>query len=570
MGNTIRDSYFNVNRYYNPFYYKLTSYDRETGDYVLYNMNPNGGSENLNYKEGSKNIATSFYGEAAIDYVRTFAEKHAVSGLLVGTLRQSLNANAGSLEESLARRNIGLSGRFTYAYDSRYFTEFNFGYNGSERFAAKERFGFFPSIGAGYIISNENFWTPELKKVINKLKFKGTYGLVGNDAIGSDKDRFFYLSKVNLNNTGKQPISFGRDFTNRPAGISIDRYANDLITWETSKKMNLGIEIGLWDKFEIQADYFTEYRSNILMDRASIPSTMGLQAGLQANVGEALSRGIEFSIDGNHSFTKDFWITGRVNFTYATSKYEVYEEPEYPYYWRSSVGRQINQLTGLIAERLFIDDADIANSPVQSYGSYLPGDIKYIDINNDGKIDDDDIVPIGYPSNPGLMYGFGVSTGYKGFDFSFFFQGSGHSSFFIDPIKSAPFLNLGYKGINGEDFNTNNAMLQAYADSHWSETNRDIYALWPRLSTEKVDNNMRDNTWFLRDGAFVRLKSLELGYTLPQQLTQKWRISNLRIYGSGLNLWTLSKFKTWDVEMGGNGLGYPIQKVLNIGLNIGF
>ncbi len=571
MGNTTRESYFDVSRFYNPFYYMLTYYDPETQDYGLTCLNPTTGTEYLNYQEGGKNISTAFYGEAAINYDRTFAERHAVSGLLVGIMRQTLNANAGDLQKSLPHRNFGLSGRFTYAYDSRYFLEFNFGYNGSERFAAKERFGFFPSIGGGYIISNEKFWSPELKKIVNKLKFKGTYGLVGNDAIGDENDRFFYLSNVNLNNADKQKISFGKDFTTRPAGISISRYANDNITWETSTKMNLGIELGLWDKFEIQADYFTEYRSNILMSRAAIPSTMGLQAPLRANVGEASSRGYEISIDGNHSFTNDFWITGRFNFTYATSKFREYDEPTYPYPWRSWVGLPINQVTGLIAERLFIDDADIANSPKQTYGEYMPGDIKYMDINDDGKIDDDDIVPIGYPSTPGIMYGFGLSVGFKGFDLSFFFQGSGRSSFYIDPRLSAPFLNLDYGSSDPlTPYNTNNAMLQAWADSYWSEENRNIYAQWPRLSTEEITNNMRGSTWFLRDGAFVRLKSLEVGYTLPVHLTQKARISNLRVYASGLNLLSFSRFKTWDVEMGGNGLGYPIQKVINIGLNIGF
>jgi TonB-linked SusC/RagA family outer membrane protein len=565
MGNTTRYSRFEISRYYNPFYYELGFYDPSTGNYGLTNLNPNTGTEYLNYSEGGKDISTSFYGEAVLDYNRTFGEKHAVSGLLVGIMRQTLNANAGDLQKSLPTRNLGLSGRLTYAYDSRYFTEFNFGYNGSERFHRKERFGFFPSIGAGYILSNEAFWPEEWKEIINKLKFKGTYGLVGNDAIGDANDRFFYLSNVNLNNADYQQVSFGKDFGYRPAGISISRYANENITWETSTKLNLGLELSILGKFEVQADWFREYRTNILMNRAAIPSTMGLQATLRANVGEASSHGFEMSVDGNHSFNKDFWVTGRANFTFATSRFEVYEEPHYPYYWRSWVGLKIGQPTALIAERLFIDEADIANSPRQTFGDYMPGDIKYLDINNDGQIDDNDIVPVGYPTTPEVMYGFGLSTGYKSFDVSFFFQGAARTSFFIDSRLSAPFLNLRYM-----DHDTNNAMLQAWADSYWSENSRDIYALWPRLSAEEVTNNMRNSTWFLRDGTYIRLKSVEGGYTLPPALTEKIRIKNLRIYFSGLNLLSFSKFKTWDVEMGGNGLGYPIQRVYNIGLNIGF
>ncbi|SFK56169.1 TonB-linked outer membrane protein, SusC/RagA family [Porphyromonadaceae bacterium KH3CP3RA] len=573
MGSTTRDAYFNIARSYNPFYYSVGYYDKYQDKYSLTNLNPESGTDFLSTtatNADQRKISTSFYFEGVADYNRTFAEKHAVSGLLVGTMRESLeSAETNDLQATLAYRNIGVSGRATYAFDSKYFFEFNFGYNGSERFSQNERFGFFPSVGAGWMASNERFWNEELKKNISKLKLKATYGLVGNDAIGDENDRFFYLSKVNLIDTDKQPISFGQDFEYRPAGVSISRYANEHITWETSAKLNLGIEIGLFDVIDIQADYFSEYRKNILMNRSSIPSTMGLQAPLRANVGEASSSGYEISIDGNHSFNKDLWVTGRANFVYTTNKFEVYDEPKYPYPWLSWVGLNMNQTTGLIAERLFIDEADIANSPRQTFGDYMPGDIKYMDVNDDGIIDSQDNVPIGYPTVPKIMYGFGLSTGYKDFDFSFFFQGSAQSSFFIDPVRTGPFLNVNPdKVVEGKK--RNNAMLQAWADSYWSENNRDIYALWPRLSETVQSNNTQRSTWYMRDGSFLRLKSAELGYTLPTALSKKWNIASLRIYVSGINLLTFSKFKMWDVEMGGNGLGYPVQKVYNIGLNLSF
>jgi TonB-linked SusC/RagA family outer membrane protein len=566
MGNTTRDSYFDVNRYYDPFYYKISYYDNETGNYGLYPLNPKTGTEYLKNDAGYKSISTSFYGEAVVDYNKTFAEKHAVSGLLVGMMRESLHAlpDANDFQKSLAYRNAGLSGRFTYAYDSRYFTELNFGYNGSERFAKNERFGFFPSIGVGYIVSNEGFWSEKLSKTVNKLKLKATYGLTGNDAIGDANDRFFYLSRVNLNDPWKQNINFGKDFTNRPGGISISRYANDLITWERSRKMNLGLELGILNTIEIEGDYFTEYRTNILMDRGTIPPTMGLQAPLRANVGEASAKGFEVSVSANHYVNKDFSVTGRFNFTFATNKYEVYEELDYPYPWQYNKGLRIGQHRGLIAERLFIDEADIANSPKQTFGDYKPGDIKYMDINGDGVIDSEDFVPIGYADTPEILYGFGMSSTYKRFDLSFFFQGSARSSFFIDPVTTGPFLSL------NPNQKTNNAMLKTWADSYWSEENRNIYALWPRLSSEKVENNLQRSTWFLRDGSFLRLKSVEMGYTFPNKLAKKVKVGGARLYVSGLNLLCLSKFKAWDVEMGGNGLGYPIQKVINIGANINF
>lgn len=562
LGSTTRDSYFDVTRSYSPFFYSMSFYDKETGRYGLTNLNPKEGKEYLGYSEGAKTINTAFYMEGALDYNRTFNEKHALSGLLVFTMREYLSANAGDLQKSLPNRNIGLSGRFTYAYDSRYFGELNFGYNGSERFATKERFGFYPSAGLGWIISNESFWG-DLSSKIHKLKLKATYGLVGNDAIGDANDRFFYLSNVNLE--ADQGIAFGKDFAYKTKGISIGRYANEFITWETSKKMNLGIELGILKDIELQADYFTEYRTNILMDRQSIPATMGLQAPLRANVGEASSSGFEVSLDINHSFNKDLWISSRSNFTYAKSKYEVYEEPDYGYPWLSWVGLPIGQSTGLIAERLFIDEADIANSPKQTFGTVMPGDIKYKDINEDGKIDREDNVPIGYPAAPNIIYGFGASLGYKGFDFSFFFQGSAQSSFFIDQKATAPFIkNTDLSGDN------NNAMLKVWADDYWSESNRNSYAKWPRLSAEKVDNNSQTSTWFLHDGSYLRLKSVEVGYTVPTKLTKKVGLQSFRLYFSGLNLLTISKFKMWDPEMGGNGLGYPIQQVFNVGLNVNF
>lgn len=563
--NTTRYSYFDVSRYYNPFYYSLGNYDQVEDTYKLTCLNPEGGTEYLKYEEGGKDIQTSTYFEAAVDYNRTFGERHAVSGLMVFTLTNRLYANQGDLQKSLAYRNVGLAGRFTYAYDRRYFVEANFGYNGSERFARKERFGFFPSVGLGWIISNEKFFGERLRETITLLKLKGTLGLVGNDQIGSADDRFFYLSNVNLD-AGTSNY-FGENFALQPSGVSISRYANPDITWETARKMNVGIELGLWDKVTIQADYFREKRTNILMDRASIPSTMGLQAPLRANVGEASSSGYEITVDANHAFNRDYWISGRFNMTYASGRYDVFEEPDYGYPWLSWVGKRLNQPTGLIAERLFIDEADIANSPVQTFGEVMPGDIKYKDINDDGIINGQDVVPIGHPTIPNYIFGFGFSAGIKGFDVSCFFQAAAETSFWIDSQRTAPFVDL--QGDFAGSI-TSNGLLRAWADDHWSETNRNSYAQWPRLSPTLVSNNSQNSTWWLRDGSYLRLKSVEVGYTLPERWTRKIGIKSMRIYMNGLNLLTWSSFKLWDVEMGGNGLNYPIQKIYNLGLNVNF
>ncbi len=560
MLNVSRLSQFAVNRAYNPFYYEISRYNRLTGDYKL--LETYIGTEYLGYGElpGEREQSSSFYFEGSLNHVRDFG-KHNISNLLVFQARETLNANAGSLQLSLPSRNLGLSGRATYSYDSRYFAEFNFGYNGSERFDKNNRFGFFPSAGAAWLISNEKFWE-NIKPVVSNLKLRYSYGLIGNDQIGSAYDRFFYLSEVNMNDGGRAAV-FGQEYNTRYNGITINRYANPYISWEKSYKQNFALELGLWNELSIIAEYFTEKRDNILMTRSSIPNTMGLTATPRANVGEASGKGVDMTLEYQKSWNKDFWTSARANFTYATSRYDVYEEPEYNEPWRSRVGLSLNQATGYIAERLFVDDEEAASSPPQYIGTseYGGGDIKYLDVNRDGKIDAADRVPLGYPTVPEIVYGFGISTGFKGFDLSVFFQGATRQSFWINAGSAnngtAPFIN-------------DAQILKVYADSYWSEENQDVYALWPRLSPTLNSNNIATSTWFMRDGSFLRLKQMEFGYTVPARITEKIRMNNLRFYISGTNLLLFSKFKMWDVEMAGNGLGYPNQRVFNFGLNFTF
>jgi TonB-linked SusC/RagA family outer membrane protein len=574
MINIARLSEFDVKRRYNPFWYELAGYNLAANTYHVRSTNADlapaqgGGTTYLSLEEGEKNVESTLYTESTLNYARVFG-KHSVGGLLVFTTREFLKANQKSLQLSLPNRNVGLSGRATYGFDNRYFVEFNFGYNGSERFAANHRFGFFPSAGAAWSIANENFWE-DLRPVVNNLKLRYSYGLVGNDQIGDNSDRFFYLSEVNMNAAG---ASFGNFlYNNSLPGVRVTRYADDHITWEQSTKQNGALELGLWNKINLIAEYFTEYRRNILMDRANIPATMGLTAPLRANVGEASSHGFDLTADYSQSWSKDFWTSARLNFTYATSQFEVYEEPDYPEKYRQHVGYSLNQVWGYIAERLFIDDAEARNSPPQEFGSpYGGGDIKYTDVNRDGKITPADMVPIGNPTTPEIIYGFGISAGYKGFDASVFFQGAGNESFWINAAATSPFQG-------------STQLLKYYADSYWSETNQNVYALWPRLDNQINNNNVPGsyydrwgnqqwgdkNTWFMRDGSFIRLKQMEIGYTIPGKWQEKLHIGNLRIYLSGTNLLTFSKFKLWDVEMAGDGLGYPVQRVFNMGINLSF
>lgn len=573
--NGTKESEYSVYRSYNPYYYRPFQ-NPETGVVSLKPLNEKTGTEYLDYNEGTKYIASSTYVESNLTYNKSIDDKNDISGLLVFTLNNRLFSNAGNLQKSLPYRNMGLSGRFTYANSQKYFAEFNFGYNGSERFSQNNRWGFFPAVGLGWLASNEKFFE-KYNKVVTKLKFKATYGLVGNDKIGSADDRFFYLSQVNMNDE-TSGYTTGENFQNYLSGIAIQRYANDLITWETAKKMNVGVELSLFDKLDLNVDAFREDRSNILSDRI-LPSSMGLQAGVKANVGEVRAQGIDGSLTFKQDFKNGAWLQVMGNFTYATNKITKKEEPDYSATpWLSAIGQPINQVWGYVAERLFVDQAEVNNSPLQTFGEYSGGDIKYKDINGDGKISGLDKVPIGNPTVPEIVYGAGFSAGYKGFDLSCFFQGAANSSFWIDTYATAPFVSTEVRDSNnnlildptGRPFVGGNQLLKAYADDHWSEANRNVYALWPRLSNNLNENNTQTNTWFMQDGAFLRMKTLEIGYSLSDELTAKLKMEKVRFYTSGTNLFVLSKFKLWDPELAGNGLGYPNQRVFNVGVNVSF
>ena len=322
--------------------------------------------------------------------------------------------------------------------------------------------------------------------------------------------------------------------------------------------------MSLFNAADIMVEYFTEKRTGIYQLRQSMPSSTGLAGkDLYGNVGQAKAHGIDASLDLNFAIGRDAYITGRFNYTYSHS--EVVEQDEAPYKdnlkYLSKVGHPVKQQWGYIAERLFIDQADIDNAPQQNVGTdavLKPGDIKYKDINGDGVVDSNDKVALGYPTTPEINYGFGLSMGYKWFDLSFFFQGQDRSSFFINPNNIVPLV--GARNV-----------LQYIADSHWSPDDPKSNAFWPRLSADGSSNNVEQySTWWLRNGRFLRLKSLEFGYSLSEKTLKKTPLKGFRVYFSGTNLLCFSQFKIWDPEMADNGLGYPLQRVYSIGVNITF
>jgi TonB-linked SusC/RagA family outer membrane protein len=551
-------NYYSAKRHYNPYFYVMETSNPTTGDYTLRCSNPNNPNAMLGNVEPNRNSNGHYYFEARINWDRKFG-KHSIGAMTVGMMEEYVltAGSSNSVFETLPERNLGNSSRFTYDFDERYFLEFSYGYNGSEKFAPKHRFGFFPAFGGGWLVSNESFYSEKLKKIINTFKIKGTYGWVGNDAIAGRSGRFFYLSRISVAHSNYSSFNWGMNYDNRADGYTISRYANPDITWEIARKLNLGIELGLFkdESLKIQADVFREHRDGVYLERKNLPQSAGFGASIDGNIGKIKSQGLEGSLDYRYSFNKDLWLTGRANFTYATNEWIALDEVNYTDAYRSQIGHSTNQGWGYVAERLFVDQAEINASPSQPFGLYMAGDIKYRDINDDGAITDADRIPLGYPTVPEIQYGFGLSTGFRRVDFSFFFQGNARVSFFINSEGIAPFE--GHRNA-----------IKIVADDYWSETQPDMHAFWPRLSSSPLENNTQQSSWWMRDGKFMRLKTMELGYNIPMEKFNKF--TTCRIYGNAENLFILTPFKFWDSEMGSNGLAYPINRRFNIGVQVGF
>ena len=561
---------YSGSRLYSPYYYDLESYNQVTGEYTLFPLNPTSGQPFLGNISPGRDANGRYYYELLFNWERTFG-KHSLAATEVGTMEKNLlTSGSTSIFEALPEKNVRNSGRANYTYDRRYMMEFGYSYMGSEKFTGSKRWGFFPTVGAGWSVSNEQFWEP-LKDVISSLKLRGSWGLVGNDAIAGRAGRFFFLSDISQFSdatvTGNG-YRWGTSFMNSYGGYRVNRYANPDITWEQSEKLNAGMDMNFFNEsLKWIVDFYRDTRSRIYMQRQNFPSSSGLEASISGNVGEVVSKGFETSLDYQKSISNDFWVQVRGNFTYATNKLVKLDERNYPDEYLKRLGSNINQQWGLLAERLFVDEYEIKNSPKQDFGDYLAGDIKYKDINGDGIINSNDRVALGFPSVPEIQYGFGASMVYKMIDFGFFFNGSARTSFFIDATADSRGGSDPRDGI--APFANRRNALAIIGNDYWSETNPNVHAFWPRLSTFPVNNNIQQSSWWIRDGSFLKLQSVELGYSLRK--LKRWGLKEgSRVYVSGQNLLTFSPFKLWDPEMRDRGLGYPINKRFNAGIQLTF
>lgn len=491
------------------------------------------------------------YMEAQVNYARKFG-KHDVTAMAL-YMQNDYRSKA-----DLAKRYQGLVGRVTYAWDDRYLAEFNAGYNGSENFMKGKRFGFFPAFSIGWRLSNEPFMQ-KYSDWLNNLKIRASYGQVGNDVyqVNGVQQRFLYEQKWSQITND---YYFG---TTGQTGIYDAQYPNYGVTWERAHKYNVGIEFGFFNGMLTgNVDVFYEKRNDILTTYLTRPEWVGVVMAA-ANLGKTKNQGYEIELKHSNHIGSDFHYTIGFNFSHARNEILSMDEPDIKTDYRKREGHPINQYFGLICDGYVTQaDLDSGNLPVSRFSSDVKvGDLKYRDMNQDGFIDDRDETFIGYSDIPENMYALNLSANYKNWGFSVMFQGVDHVSRYYDAEAMFAFINGGkVKEHHLERWNP--AESEAYNLAH---------AKYPLLHyNDYGDHNQRQNSYFLKNGAFLRLKNIELSYTLPERWSHKVGMSDCRLYINANNLVTWDHLDgLTDPESNGSNR-FPIMKTVNFGVNIKF
>lgn len=501
---------------------------------------------------GSQSHAADYklYMEAQVNYARTFG-KHDVTGMVL------YNQNDHRVNDELARRYQGLVGRATYAYDDRYLAEVNFGYNGSENFMKGRRFGFFSAFSVGWRVSNESFME-KYSNWLNNLKIRASYGQVGNDiySVNGVVQRFLYEEAWNQI---ANDYTFG---TSGQTGIYEAQYPNYRVTWERAHKYNLGIEFGLFNGLlNGNVDVFYEKRNDILTTYQTRPEWVGVNMAA-GNLGKTTNKGYEIELKHHNTIGKDFDYTVGFTFSHAKNEITSKDEPALMTEYRKEEGHPIGQYYGLVCDG-FVTQADIDGGqlPTSTFGDVKVGDLKYRDMNNDGFIDERDETFIGYSDVPENMFALTLGANYKGWGFSIMFQGVNKVSRYYDAEAMYAFVNGG--------------KVKEHHLQRWDPAQSEEYNLanakYPLLHYDSYgDHNQRQNSFFLKNGAFVRLKNIELSYTLPKEWIKVVGMSNCRLYVNANNLVTWDHLDgLTDPESNGSNR-YPIMKTVNFGVNINF
>ncbi len=479
-----------------------------------------------------------------LNYHRQF-DKHDFTGLLLYQQQKIIRGT------QLPYNLEGLAVRIGYNYEMRYFAEFNAGYNGSEQFAKGNRFGFFPAFSGAWIVSNESFLRDS--RFLTHFKLRASHGRVGNDRIGGT--RFLYLDDISVVSGGLGSLGKGQH-------INIALLGNRGLTWEVANKSNIGIDVELLNSLSINMDLFYEKRDNILTRRHSIPTLNGFSAGTlpPANIGIIENKGYEVELIYRKSFTRDLYFYSKFNVNYARNKQIFVDEPQLPedyaYRYRAT-GYRIGQPFVYIVEGYFKDEEDIASSPIQNIAGRptKPGDFKYKDTNGDGIVDLKDLVPYGYSSIPDYTFAAAFSLQYKSWDLSILFQGvTAVSNFYSDRGTHSKFFFV-------------ERHLESWTKERAEKGHRISY---PRLTGESSPNEIL-NSFFLEDASYIRLKNVELGYTLPRQLSRRIGPNSIRVYFNGFNLllWDRLSTNNFDPEIT-DSFTYPNTRLCNFGINLTF
>jgi TonB-linked SusC/RagA family outer membrane protein len=511
----------------------------------------------LNYSSNAWGDKTQYF-ETSINYDRTFG-KHEIGGLLLYYMKDYRTNTASSYISSLPNRSLGIAARATYAYNSKYLLETNIGYNGSENFPKDKRMGVFPSVALGWVASQED-WLAD-HPTISWLKIRGSIGQVGSDRINGE--RFIYLATIGSRDGYS---NFGELYNQNGSGLGETRLASEDVSWEVATKYNLGLEVGLFNKLRIDSDIFFEKRDNIFI-QPQTSLVAGLPASAYANLGKMENKGFEITAEYSKQFSEDLMLTARGNFTFARNKV-IDDGQYYAYPWQDKRNTRYGMYKGYDAMHLFNqEEIDALPDYYQQFGltkdQLAPGDIRYRDINDDGRISEADMLYIGNPTTPEIVYGFGATLYYKNFDFSFLMQGAGNVSTYI----SGGYYFMPFQAARDPKYMGN--VMTMFKD-RWNEDNQNQYAFSPRFHYGEDTNNYQTSTWWLRDSDYIRLKNVEIGYTLPDEWFEKSKLGTARFYLSGVNLLTLGKFyrNFWDPETKVDK--YPAQTQIFVGLNLTF
>lgn len=556
-------SNFNEGRYIQPALYHAVGRDQQ-GKLITIERVKEGG---ISYSRGTDQFR-KYHFESTLNYDKIFAEDHRASALIYYYLSDQKWANASTNNLSaIPLRYQGVSSRFTYGFKDTYMIDFNFGYTGSENFQPGKQYGLFPSVALGWVPSNYSFIEEKLPW-LSFLKFRGSYGTVGNDRISSR--RFPYLTMVNRGSTSPWGSAGVESITESTIGA-------DNLQWEKAIKGNIGIEANMLnDKIQLVFDMFNDQRDGIFMERVQIPDYAGLVTMPFGNVGKMKSYGADGNVTFNHEINKDMSFTLRSNFTYSKNNVQNWEEanPKYPYQEASDY--PYGSIRGYQSIGLFKDWDDVRNSPAQ-FGKLMPGDIKYRDINGDGVINSDDRVPLSYSTYPLLMYGFGGEFRYKDFTLGVLFKGTGKTDYFHvgydgNGTGYIPF----YQGVNGNVLRIANNPKNRWIPAEYAAENgidaslaENPNARFPRLTYGYNENNSQLSDFWRGDARYLRLQEVTLNYNYKSTFLQRIKIQSIdfQLVGNNLILW--DNVKIFDPEQAHrNGEVYPIPTTYTLQMYI--